>query len=157
MVGIEFAPSSNMKPLHEAVVIARCEIAQALELLLSGSLRKVAMNNEIGGFDGLRVDPDELEILTRPEERGLWTIRKVLIRFSMDYKVTRKLIYHGYLTVSEAVNPLTRRRQHMVEPDSVAAFQMAFVSLLGHARPMKKGRPPSAGRPREKRCRRSNK
>lgn len=138
MVTIEFNPASDLKPIHQAVAIAKCKTASALQLLLSGSLETVARDPETHGFDGLRFDPEELKKKTRPHDHGLLTVRDAMIHMGLDYRVAQKLIERGYLTSEEVVNPLTRRRQRMVEPESVASFKTEFISLFALAKALKK-------------------
>lgn len=138
MIKCEFDPARDLKSMHEAVAIAKCKIGAAVELFLSGQLETVARDPDTFGFDGLRFDPEELRIKSRPHDHGLLTVRDAMIRLGLDYRVARKLIERGYLSSEEVVNPLTRRRQQMLEPESVAAFRTEFISLFALARARKK-------------------
>lgn len=121
--------SGRLIQIPDASKRACCSAAETVRLILAGRLMRKGILTTEKGYMAILVDPEEIKPLVRREDHGGVSLRVAEKQLGVSTRVLTALIDHGYLPSREAINPINRCPQRVIEQDDIDAFQATYVGL----------------------------
>ncbi|KJS34792.1 MAG: hypothetical protein VR70_16990 [Rhodospirillaceae bacterium BRH_c57] len=124
-------------PISSAATRLNCSALQIVQLIFGGKLTEIYRRQDVGGFLGILVNPEEVRVaLRRPERPGL-SIEQVGERMRWSRPVIDALIAHGWLAAEIVRHPIIRRQQKVIEPRDLEEFDRIYVALSALGRELR--------------------
>ncbi|TXH35600.1 MAG: hypothetical protein E6Q98_15000 [Rhodospirillaceae bacterium] len=121
--------SDGLMPIPAAAKRACCSAGEIVRLILGGRLMRRSILAGERGYMALLVDPEEVKPLIRGEDHGGVSLQKAEKQLGVSPPVLAALIDHGYLPSREAINPVNRCPQRVVDQMDIDAFRLRYVGL----------------------------
>lgn len=106
-----------------------CHLAEILDLLLKGELRRVKVAEGQRGLAAINVDATEIQSkLYLPDPEGI-SEQEVAMKLKQSVNTVRALRKAGYLTCGKVRDPKTRKVVRRYAPESIRAFHREYICL----------------------------
>ncbi|TBZ57139.1 TniQ family protein [Rhizobium leguminosarum] len=132
MLSMETIPYDGSEDLQDIKTVRKrtlCKFEEIYGLLLSGKLKKVAVDVRDRGLASLRVSLEEVRDLVQLDNHGGMSLRQAERALGTAYGVLQRLIDDGHIRSRRAINPVNRCPQTVIDPSDVAEFNCTFVGL----------------------------
>lgn len=121
--------SDRLMQIPAASKRACCSAAEVVRLILDGRLEHKGILTAEKGYMAILVDPDEIKHHVRGGHHDGVSLRNAEKQLGVSTRVLTALIAHGYLPSREAINPVNRCPQTVVDQADIDFFRETYVGL----------------------------
>ncbi|CAH0340492.1 TniQ family protein [Rhizobium sp. CECT 9324] len=125
-----FSGKSDLVNLMTARRMARCTVAEVVELMREGALARVSVNPDKDAFQAIYLDSEELKARVRGAEVGGIPVYKAYQELKMSHSTITKLSAAGIIPTFRAKHPENRNLQTFITPEAIEEFRRKYVSLF---------------------------